>query len=1483
MIYAGFKVVSETGNSIMLQYEKEKNDKGSAILLPPNCTYSVEVSVKDKSLVSRKPFYFKDYYLLPIKPYSENYTIKVNFSKTKLSGKIVYPNTKILKAMEGIVVNQSHLKDYIKPRLMNKKKTSYDGTPIAKIKIDSIGMYRIFYDEILSMSGISLSSYDPTSIKLYNNGIEVPIYIYGIADNIFGEGDYFEFYGERMSGEVTYYDKYELKNLYIISVGGGSGARYIIDNQGVMDDSLIDAEFSSVTFIDHLEEDSIYIKMEGETTVDTTDFWYMNYLTVGENLSLKIPLQNFDTLTSYIDLRAYFHGTTYLIAYNPDHKIDFYYDSNLLSSFGWDGLSPYIFEYESLAVSRKDTCVFEFEVLPIDTFSTYLAMNWIEIAYKRLLKANNSRVNFTLEENAGFGNFRYKVKNLPSTSVAIYRKDLKRIENFQSNYDVSTNSYEIVFDDQLFSSNRDYVVYGLNAFLSCDTIEEFLNEDLANPLNEGEFIIITNQNLKTAAEQFKNIFELKHTVKLVGSQEIYDEFSYGKKSAFGIKNFLISAYNNWMVPPSNVLILADGSYDNNNHLLSIPNDVPITFYYDAEGHGMICSDNYYATVSGDDPIEDISISRFPARNELDINTAIQKASKYLDWKNNGIHDMRVIFAYDTTSPGADLPDYLDAKIQSYKLATMLPVFAYPEFMANKHDENGDFINQLSYGASFMTFIAHGAEQSIGSRLYLRISDVFRMYNIERLPFVNVYSCVTGVFDKPNIDSMSIGEAFVISPYGGAIAYYGSSSVSSQNFNNPLSESFFKQFTHNGVRNIGEITLYGELDFYLQQGYIGSYTDDSPYANQIRNYGLLGINLVDIKIPELSDITCSLSSYSINPNDTINVVLADTEIDDGFIQSIAIDSEDRAVAKDYSTLVSGTGENTLIMPDSMVAGGMRVITMAITQDTSVLYATYPSVLIGGIKNFYIYPEELDTMISFQICAKIANDKNIDNIYAVYKYPTDATYQEQIMVRDTIDTNLFFTSSLTPIKAKSTDQYFYYYISYSDTLNTAVYSTSKKSLIIPALPDLRISNFPYLKPTGLIPYLSIKIMNVGKRSVTNVPINFYEFIESIPTFIASDTISLEANKTKEASIQIEKNYYGNDLYIFVNPDSQSAVESNYNNNDSIFSKFNQFFAHVGSSLNDSLISYFAFSVNQHTLTDNDTNLIVFSRDIFTDSISSVSPVIMEGDEYPYIYTIISGDSSKSTSLNLSMTDSLIESGILEYIADENKYYAPNQKNVNCDIFLNREEKKYIIAQWTDSIAPIITINIENKEFTGGVVLLNSVDFGCAIEDNEAIKINKIIIETDNDTLLSSEYTVLNSKDDNSIPLKFTREYENGTHSISVTAEDIFGNKSTKSLSFLVSDQFKIIELANFPNPVIGAITRIVCDFSKVPETNILKIYGSNGALIKSMPMSQLDIINHIRYYYDLDVSALSNGTYFYIVNGTLGNEKVESTTRKMSVLK
>uniref|UniRef100_A0A7C3N6Z1 Gingipain domain-containing protein n=1 Tax=candidate division WOR-3 bacterium TaxID=2052148 RepID=A0A7C3N6Z1_UNCW3 len=1478
-IFSSFFYSISDGN-INVNYYPDGNDSIKVLILPPtDFTLSVQPSSL-KDIVVGQPFYFKDFHLLPLKPYKEKYSLNISYKKVKNYGKVFTPDKKTEKILSSISLNSKDLKNFIKPRTNFKTKSlEYDGTPLAKIKITGSGFYRIYYDDIKSKSGVDLSSYDPKSIKVYNKNVQIPINIFGTNDNIFGEGDYFEFYGERLKGKNTYFDKFQLENVYVIVAGGSNGIRYVIDNQFI-DDSLIDSTISSYLYEVHIENDSFYQPLGGRTTIDTSDLWFMSSVNLTAPYEKYIYFKGYDTIYNIFNFSIYFHGFSYNLLINPDHILTFNLNDSVIDTIKWDDLSPYKYVKDSL-VFNSDSCKIRFELVGGDTLG--VGLNYYEYSYMKNLILENGRLDFKIS-NLNFGTYKFHIKGLTSTDVKVYRNDLKNITNFITVYNPISNDYDLYFTDQIFSLPVNYSVYQNTSFLKPDTIEIFRNNQLDSPSNEGNFVIIVDQKLKEKAKELADLFSLENKVFLAGTDEIYDQFNYGFRGTKPIKDFLISAYNNWNLPPTHVLLLGDGSYDNNNHLKILDNSIPAPYYYESSAYSraLVASDNYFATIVGDDPIEDISVSRFPARDEREIQIAIDKIKHYLDWKNSGAFNLKFIFAYDTTPPGDGLPSYVDAKYQSYKLASMMPDYIGVDFMANLYDNNGDFLNQLNYGTSILNIYSHGASQSIGSGVYMRISDVLRMNNINRLPFVKVYSCDTGYFDELLREQQSIGEAFVLAPSGGAIAYYGSATASTDNLNNSLGESNFRQLAFNGIKNIGEIILYGELNFFINSSAFGSTNQDDPNVYEIKNYGLLGINLLDLKIPDISEKTCSLSSYQIYPKDTLVVIHSDSNLKDGFLESVLIDSERKMLVFDHSDLINGYGENTLYLPDTLPNSSMILATLAYTKDTSILYISYPTVGGDGVKSFYIQPSNPDTLTEFRIYAK-KGGKNIKNLVAYYKYPSSTYYYSTNMVQDSLDSLLFYTNLLQPIKAKkSSYDYFNYYISYTDSTGNINFTTFTKKMLIPPYPDARVFQKPYLSFEDGSPALTVKISNGGEREITSMPVGFYKIDENDDTtVIGIDTVSIKGGETKESKIKIDRNYFGEKILVFAAKDTLNFPDKNFTNNKILESYFDYLYAYIyGKEPFDSAISYHNLLIFNKGQEKDDTNLIIVSKDSIVETDQNV--VILGDEKNSYLYRIDILDPNQKSILSLYPSSDLLPANILKYDSLSNKFILSGEKIEDTTIFeFENNREKFVIGRWSDTIPPLVKIFVENKEVYSSTVLVNDVNFGITVEDNEGVDTKSLQIVIDDDTLSSeNDYRVTKESVIKNLPVKISKFLDNGNHSIKVHCNDIYGNWTDKMFEFQVSNQFKFINVANFPNPVTGKSTRIVCELSKNPQTAKLKIFKSSGDLFKTY---NLYYLKDRFVYTDLSMDGFSNGSYFYYVEAESEGEKIKSKIQKMSVIR
>ena len=81
-----------------------------------------------------------------------------------------------------------------------------------KIFLSEPGVYRVSYEDLVK-AGLG-SRPESELMGLSNRGRPVPIWIDDAGDGEFGPGDHLEFIGDRLAGEVTYYNEHSNLNVY---------------------------------------------------------------------------------------------------------------------------------------------------------------------------------------------------------------------------------------------------------------------------------------------------------------------------------------------------------------------------------------------------------------------------------------------------------------------------------------------------------------------------------------------------------------------------------------------------------------------------------------------------------------------------------------------------------------------------------------------------------------------------------------------------------------------------------------------------------------------------------------------------------------------------------------------------------------------------------------------------------------------------------------------------------------------------------------------------------------------------------------------------------------------------------------------------------------------------------------------------------------------------------------------------------------------
>jgi hypothetical protein len=151
---------------------------------------------------------------------------------------------------------------------------------------------------------------------------------------------------------------------------------------------------------------------------------------------------------------------------------------------------------------------------------------------------------------------------------------------------------------------------------------------------------------------------------------------------------------------------------------------------------------------------------------------------------------------------------------------------------------------------------------------------------------------------------------------------------------------------------------------------------------------------------------------------------------------------------------------------------------------------------------------------------------------------------------------------------------------------------------------------------------------------------------------------------------------------------------------------------------------------------------------------------------------------------------------------------------------------------------------------------------------------------------------------VPLKYQlNNLDKGDHTLALSCTDVNGNYQELVIRFVVSNQFDIIQIANYPNPVKSRTidshnegrTRFTYTLTDSADEVTIKIYTVSGRLVRTFKNLETGVGYHefprkvlgwdCR---DKDGFYLANGVYFYKIIAKKGNKTIEKT-KKMAILK
>ena len=1430
---------------------------------------------------------------------------------------------------DDIIINNQFSKSWRKERIStSSRKSRVDENIINKFKltIDKKGIYKIthaflkdslaFWQDSLGIDyqiDFDIDSMDPRYLELTNRENPVPIYFYGEGDGSFDDDDYFEFYADINHGDDCFYDDYSQENCYWLEYNEGSfGSRMAVEDGGFYESSVYNPYYFDATL--HFENQNLYKKLSQVEPV-REDRWFWSEIIAPNLKNYSFVLHNpMPTQTRVATIRVALFGESYD---NSQHNAIVWANDEQVGSAEWFNQTAQMISgtIPNDALEDGENNIF-LDLPNSDEKLDKILFDYFDITFWKKYVCTNDLLEFKKPSYYGAGFFNFELKEFQTPDIDVYKIGVSKFENLRIELSPDETSYSVSLQDEIFADTIRYIALSDAQKLMPSKICPDIPSNLKSSDNLADYIVISKRDFledDTVNEFVNHWGEDEYgdlIVKPVALQDIFDEFNFGIRSAKAIKDFLKFAYNNWREPVLQyVLFLGDGCSDERDSSPKKKYNIVPTWQSWAFEIGATVDDNWFVCIVGDDELPDLSIGRLPIWEKSQIADVLQKTIQYNSnqnfdrfWRN---HCVLIAGGGDEFS---DYNEDLKNRYISnhYRVSRIYPNLGNADPYWGGTEELKDYIGDD--GTALIQFIGHGGGGIWSDLNLLNLADISTLRPNDNCPIVISLACFTSNFESPQCKSLA--EAFLIEPERGAIGFFGGAGKSHTNVVDEYSAYLFKNLFDRQMRTFSKIISLAKIEYSLEY----SWGANSKAFTRSSNY--LGDPAIDIVFPK-NEIDLEMESYEFVLGDTVHFTVPENydNVELGYYVTDENDlTEDLEQVEVRDIIETSYSENGFDHPidTTQIDTVFQKIIRLYAYDTSTKKDYIGSAIFtvgkSAIFDIITIPEIPTLGDSVKISAKVYDKDGIDSVRCVWWLVPFLKNRIQ-MTSPEDDSSTFFTEFL--IDAYNQEKTIYFQIEVVDNSTNLISSEEMKYQLKGA--DLEMQEFEFAINDSL-PGFQFRIKNIGEIASGSFRVD----VKKNDIVISSILINGLQNQEYIDTFFVHLFEPGEiTLTVSANPDT-SFLELNYGNN-AISDTFSLNYFQIDpetSSSHYSLDSNLVVTFPQYVVADSNyfyiNNVEVDNAEIQPD----IEEISLKNDEFcSYEIGVFdstkldpNGNFNKDISLKFlySKTDTLVQESEGErnfkiYRYDpEYKFWFLQGGYICTDgdsvVFDVSKPGIYSLFQNNDEVNPEIDVTVEEQEFTNGGYADDKAIFSFIFQDDNGINPEKITLILDGDTILTSGYSI-STQNLHSVPAKYQIAVDVGSHNFWVSVTDVNGNFQEYSISFEVLKDFKIINIGNYPNPVISSTidpnnsenTRFIYTLTDNADEVTIKIYTVSGRLVNQFS----DLRTSVGYHEypravkgwactDFDGRKLANGVYFWKIIATKGNKTIEKIN-KMAILR
>lgn len=548
--------------------------------------------------------------------------------------------------------------------------------------------------------------------------------------------------------------------------------------------------------------------------------------------------------------------------------------------------------------------------------------DFYEIHYPRIFKAIQNSIGF-ISDTLWKGNAEFNIDGFSGNEIIGY--DVTDVAHpiLLKNKSVTGGIFSFISAMDTSNPRRFYI----SSQFKTPSIEKTTFANLRSTNYNVDAVVITHPDLYESAVKYKEYRQQKDgiSIEVVKTSDIYNEFDAGLPDLTAIRDYMIWAYNHWSVKPKYLVLWGDGHFDFKNISSQKTNYIP-AYQSPDDVQGLISetgisfvTDDYYAQISGDDPIPDLGFGRLTIDNPevgfnvLDKIKHYENQSSTDDWRadaifvaddgpadlKNGSYDGNT---HTTTSENVQKNSLPDIFQYDKIYLVEYPVENVPGGR-RKPLVTSDILNKVnSSGALLMNYVGHGNPRVWAhENVFNRDVNTQQMLNYDKLFFLSAATCDFGRFDMT--DTRSGSEELFVSKFGGAIGVVSAARVVYTNWNEALNLLLINLiFTRDSIT--GTYPKLGDVIYRLKSKLSG--TNDKKYF-------LLGDPLMKLLIPDYRVKINTINGTELNDSTIVNIKGLDKIVVTGSI----LTPDGKNAASDFNgdvILTTRDGDENIVKPE-----------------------------------------------------------------------------------------------------------------------------------------------------------------------------------------------------------------------------------------------------------------------------------------------------------------------------------------------------------------------------------------------------------------------------------------------------------------------------------------------------------------------------------------------------------------------------------------